>query len=74
VNQALLMDKLNFIQYYYTKLGIGTLGVEHSANNNSIMYAYYKGDIDKLTQDDMWAIHYLYERPERLKYELIPNC
>jgi hypothetical protein len=30
------------------------------------MYAYYKGDIDKLTQDDMWA-------PERLKYELIPT-
>jgi hypothetical protein len=50
-----------------------TLGIEHSANNNSIMYAYYKGDIDKLTQDDMWAIQYLYGRPERLKYELIPT-
>jgi hypothetical protein len=37
------------------------------------MYAYYKGDIDKLTQDDMWAIQYLYGRPERLKYELIPT-
>jgi hypothetical protein len=37
------------------------------------MYAYYKGDIDKLTQDDMWAIQYLYGRPERLKYELIPQ-
>jgi hypothetical protein len=37
------------------------------------MYAYYKGDIDKLTQDDMWAIQYLYGRPERLKYELIPR-
>jgi hypothetical protein len=36
-----------------------TLGIEHSANNNSIMYAYYKGDIDKLTQDDMYAIQYL---------------
>jgi hypothetical protein len=24
------------------------------------MYACYKGDIDKLTQDDMWAIQYLY--------------
>jgi hypothetical protein len=24
------------------------------------MYAYCKGDIDKLTQDDMWAIQYLY--------------
>jgi hypothetical protein len=22
------------------------------------MYAYYKGDIDKLTQDNMWAIQY----------------
>jgi hypothetical protein len=31
------------------------------------MYACYKGDIDKLTQDDMWAIQYLYGRPERLK-------
>jgi hypothetical protein len=50
-----------------------TLGIEHSANNNSIMYAYYKGDIDKLTQDDMWAIQYLYGIPERLKYELIPT-
>jgi predicted Zn-dependent protease len=30
-----------------------TLGIEHCANNNSIMYAYYKSDIDKLTQDDM---------------------
>jgi hypothetical protein len=29
--------------------------------------------IDKLTQDDMWAIQYLYGRPERLKYELIPT-
>jgi hypothetical protein len=37
------------------------------------MYAYYKGDIDKLTQDDMWAIQYLYGRPERLKFELIPT-
>jgi hypothetical protein len=37
------------------------------------MYAYYKGDIDKLTQDDLWAIQYLYGRPERLKYELIPT-
>jgi hypothetical protein len=37
---------------------VHTLGIEHSANNNSIMYAYYKGDIDKLTQDDMWAIQY----------------
>jgi hypothetical protein len=37
------------------------------------MYAYYKGYIDKLTQDDMWAIQYLYGRPERLKYELIPT-
>jgi hypothetical protein len=37
------------------------------------MYAYYKGDIDKLTQDDMWAIQYLYGRPEQLKYELIPT-
>jgi hypothetical protein len=33
----------------------------------------YKGDIDKLTQDDMWAIQYLYGRPVRLKYELIPT-
>jgi hypothetical protein len=37
------------------------------------MYAYYKGDVDKLTQDDMWAIQYLYGRPERLKYELLPT-
>jgi hypothetical protein len=37
------------------------------------MYAYYKGDIDKLTQDVLWAIQYLYRRPERLKYELIPT-
>jgi hypothetical protein len=37
------------------------------------MYAYYKGDTDKLTQDDMWAIQYLYGRPKRLKYELIPT-
>jgi hypothetical protein len=37
------------------------------------MYACYKGDIDKLTQDDMWAIQYLYGRPERLKYELMPT-
>jgi hypothetical protein len=36
------------------------------------MYAYYKGDIDKLTQNEMWAIQYLYGRPERLKYQLIP--
>jgi hypothetical protein len=50
-----------------------TLGIEHSANNNSIMYAYYNGGIDKLTQDDIWAIQYLYGRPERLKYELIPT-
>jgi hypothetical protein len=50
-----------------------TLGIEHSANNNSIMYAYYNGGINKLTQDDIWAIQYLYGRPERLKYELIPT-
>jgi hypothetical protein len=37
---------------------VHTLGIEHSANNNSIIYAYYKGDIDKLTQDNMWAIQY----------------
>jgi hypothetical protein len=37
------------------------------------MYAYYNGGIDKLTQDDIWAIQYLYGRPERLKYELIPT-
>jgi hypothetical protein len=34
------------------------------------MYAYYKGDIDKLTQDDMWGVQYLYGRPERLKYDM----
>lgn len=33
-----------------------TLSIEHSVNNNSIMYAAYKSDIDKLTQDDMWVI------------------
>jgi hypothetical protein len=37
------------------------------------MYVYYKDDMDKLTQDDMWAIQYLYGRPKRLKYELIPT-
>jgi hypothetical protein len=50
-----------------------TLGVEHSANNKAVMYAYYKGDIFNLTQDDIWAIQYLYGIPERLKYELIPT-
>jgi hypothetical protein len=62
------------INFYTTLLHeIGhTLGIEHSANDKAIMYAYYKGDGDKLTQDDIWAIQYLYGRPERLKYELIP--
>jgi hypothetical protein len=50
-----------------------TLGIEHSANDKAIMYAYYKGDGDKLTQDDIWAIQYLYGIPERLKYESIPT-
>jgi hypothetical protein len=65
-------DQTNFYTVLLHEIG-HTLGIEHSANNNSIMYAYYKGDIDKLTQDDMWAIQYLYGRPERLKYELIPT-
>jgi hypothetical protein len=64
--------QINFYTVLLHEIG-HTLGIEHSANNNSIMYAYYKGDIDKLTQDDMWAIQYLYGRPERLKYELIPK-
>jgi hypothetical protein len=33
----------------------------------------YKGDIDKLTQDHLWAIQFLYGKPKRLKYELIPT-
>jgi hypothetical protein len=41
----------NFYTVLLHKIG-HTLGIEHSANNNSIIYAYYKGDIDKLTQDD----------------------
>ncbi|XP_068912766.1 matrix metalloproteinase-24-like [Tenebrio molitor] len=65
-------DQTNFYTVLLHEIG-HTLGIEHSANNNSIMYAYYKGDIDKLTQDDMWAIQYLYGRPKRLKYELIPT-
>jgi hypothetical protein len=50
-----------------------TLGIEHSANDKAIMYAYYKGDGDKLMQDDIWAIQYLYGIPERSKYESIPT-
>jgi hypothetical protein len=65
-------DQTNFYTVLLHEIG-HTLSIEHSANNNSIMYAYYKGDIDKLTQDDMWAIQYLYGRPERLKYQLIPT-
>ncbi|XP_064212311.1 matrix metalloproteinase-2-like [Tribolium castaneum] len=65
-------DQTNFCTVLLHEIG-HTLGIEHSANNNSIMYAYYKGDIDKLTRDDMWAIQYLYGRPERLKYESIPT-
>jgi hypothetical protein len=65
-------DQTNFYTVLLHEIG-HTLGIEHSANNNSIMYAYYKGDIDKLTKDDMWAIQYLYGRLERLKYELIPT-
>jgi hypothetical protein len=62
----------NFYTVLLDEIG-HTLGIEHSANNNSIMYAYYNGGINKLTQDDIWAIQYLYGRPERLKYELIPT-
>jgi hypothetical protein len=41
-----------------------TLSIELSVNNDSTMCAYYKGDINTLTQDDMWAIQYLYGRPK----------
>jgi uncharacterized protein (DUF427 family) len=63
------------INFYTTLLHeIGhTLGIEHSASNKAIMYAYYKGDGDKLTQDDIWAIQYLYGIPEQSRYETIPT-
>jgi hypothetical protein len=36
----------NFYTVLLHKIG-HTLCIEHSANNNSFMYAYYKGEIDK---------------------------